>query len=79
MSSSLSAQQLARIRSKLEQQLPQASARHAEAVAAALQRIKLGEYGVCVDCGEEISAARLAMKPEVALCADCQALADDES
>jgi len=80
VSDSLSAQQLARIRSKLEQRLadgPDSAA--APLIAAALQRISAGEYGYCVECGDEISAARLASKPEVPRCTDCQALADDDS
>ncbi|RWU09297.1 hypothetical protein EGC76_08855 [Pseudidiomarina gelatinasegens] len=79
MSDSLSAQQLLRIRSKLETIVTeQAGTRRADHCEAALQRMRSGEYGYCVECGEEISAARLAAKPEVALCVDCQALKDEE-
>ncbi|SFV24226.1 TraR/DksA family transcriptional regulator [Pseudidiomarina donghaiensis] len=79
MSDSLSAQQLLRIRSKLETVVnDQAGSRQADSAAAALQRMRSGEYGYCVECGEEISAARLAAKPDVALCVDCQALKDEE-
>ena len=79
MSESLSAQQLLRIRSKLETVVnEQSGSRQAESAAAALQRMRSGEYGYCVECGEEISAARLAAKPDVALCVDCQALKDEE-
>ncbi|RUO63706.1 TraR/DksA family transcriptional regulator [Pseudidiomarina insulisalsae] len=79
MSESLSAQQLLRIRSKLEAiitEQPETSA--ALSASAALQRMRSGEYGYCVECGDEISAARLAAKPDVALCVDCQALKDEE-
>lgn len=79
MSETLSAQQLLRIRSKLETVVAeQPGTRHAESAEAALQRMRSGEYGYCVECGDEISAARLAAKPDVALCVDCQALKDDE-
>ncbi|MEX1221731.1 MAG: TraR/DksA C4-type zinc finger protein [Idiomarina sp.] len=79
MSLSLSAQQLARIRTKLETRRSEnPPAAKAAALEAALERIANGEYGYCVECGDEISAARLSMKPEVALCSDCQALKDEE-
>lgn len=79
MSESLSAQQLLRIRSKLEIiAAEQPDSRNADAANAALQRIRSGEYGYCIECGDEISAARLAAKPEVALCVDCQALLDED-
>jgi RNA polymerase-binding protein DksA len=37
----------------------------------ALDRIKHGEYGFCVECGEEISEGRLEARPEAALCINC--------
>jgi RNA polymerase-binding protein DksA len=37
----------------------------------ALDRIAAGEYGACVQCGEEISAGRLEARPEAALCITC--------
>lgn len=37
----------------------------------ALDRIEAGEYGYCVECGEEISEGRLDARPEAALCIDC--------
>ncbi len=37
----------------------------------ALGRIEQGEYGYCVECGEEISAGRLEARPEAALCINC--------
>lgn len=79
MSESLSAQQLLRIRSKLETiAAEQPDSRAADAANAALQRMRSGEYGYCIECGDEISAARLAAKPDVALCVDCQALQDED-
>ena len=35
-------------------------------VLAALQRIDLGTYGTCVDCGEPVPEGRLEAKPEAA-------------
>lgn len=37
----------------------------------ALDRIEKGEYGYCVECGEEISEGRLEARPEAALCINC--------
>src|SRR5262245_53308504 len=41
-------------------------------IRAALDRLKNGAYGVCVECGEAISAARLRALPEVETCIRCQ-------
>ena len=43
-----------------------------EQVAAALKRIEDGSYGRCVDCGKEIPAARLEVRPEAARCVEDQ-------
>lgn len=37
----------------------------------ALERIERGDYGFCVECGDEISAGRLEARPEAALCITC--------
>jgi hypothetical protein len=41
-------------------------------VSEALERIDGGSYGLCLQCGEPISAKRLAALPWVALCTGCQ-------
>ncbi len=41
-------------------------------VEDALARFDNGTYGLCVDCGREIDAARLEAIPYAALCLDCQ-------
>jgi DnaK suppressor protein len=41
-------------------------------IAAALERLDRGEYGVCVECGEAIAPARLRVLPEVLTCVRCQ-------
>jgi DnaK suppressor protein len=43
---------------------------------AALERIKVGSYGQCLDCGEEIPAGRLHAAPEAARCLACQEAAE---
>lgn len=39
---------------------------------AALDRLRDGDYGVCVECGEDIAPARLRVMPEVQTCVRCQ-------
>ena len=41
-------------------------------VEDALVRFDTGTYGLCVDCGTEIDAARLEAIPYAALCLKCQ-------
>ncbi|HEV8617109.1 MAG TPA: TraR/DksA family transcriptional regulator [Methylomirabilota bacterium] len=41
-------------------------------LAAALDRLNEGEYGTCVECGEDIAPARLRVLPEVETCVRCQ-------
>jgi len=41
-------------------------------VSEALERIDDGSYGLCLQCGQPISAKRLAALPWVALCIGCQ-------
>jgi len=41
-------------------------------IEAALQRIRNGEYGVCIDCGEEITFPRLMAYPTAKRCIICQ-------
>jgi DnaK suppressor protein len=38
----------------------------------ALERLRRGLYGVCDECGEEISLERLRVMPFAAYCIDCQ-------
>ena len=40
-------------------------------IERALERVEAGEYGACTRCGEEISAARLEVKPETPVCVEC--------
>lgn len=42
----------------------------------ALERVKLGEYGECEDCGDPIPEARLKLFPAARLCVRCQEEAD---
>lgn len=40
-------------------------------IRAALQRIDKGEFGYCVNCGEEIAKARLEVVPHAPRCRNC--------
>lgn len=40
-------------------------------IRAALDRLREGDYGFCVKCGDEIAAARLDVVPEAPLCSTC--------
>lgn len=40
-------------------------------IAAAFARMDEGEYGYCIDCGDEIAAGRLDFDPSVATCIYC--------
>ena len=41
-------------------------------LVAAIDRLNEGEYGRCVECGEDIAPARLRAMPEVPTCVSCQ-------
>jgi DnaK suppressor protein len=42
-------------------------------INSALEKIQSGEYGSCVNCGEEIGLPRLKARPVAELCIDCKA------
>jgi DnaK suppressor protein len=44
---------------------------------SAIDRIKDGAYGICLQCEEEIAPKRLKAIPWAELCIDCQEMADD--
>jgi len=41
-------------------------------IEAALQRIKNGEYGTCIDCGDDVGFPRLQAYPTAKRCIVCQ-------
>jgi DnaK suppressor protein len=53
--------------------LAQERRRNAErlAIAAALQRIEVGEFGYCAECGDPIAIRRLHNNPTAVRCLDC--------
>jgi DnaK suppressor protein len=44
----------------------------ARRLRTALVRAERGEYGICEECGEDISERRLAALPDVVTCLECQ-------
>jgi DnaK suppressor protein len=40
-------------------------------IEAALRRIEEGDYGYCLECGENIAPARLEIDPSAQLCIQC--------
>ena len=53
-------------------QLKQTDAKLLRAIEVALSRVEAGTYGVCVDCEDEISAARLEAVPWTKVCIGCK-------
>ena len=49
------------------------------AIEAALQRIKDGTYGFCLDCGTTITHARLHAAPQAMRCVACQTTHDKQA
>jgi RNA polymerase-binding transcription factor DksA len=45
-------------------------------IVAAERRLVEGEYGICVDCGNDIGAERLAAQPAASRCVQCQDMAE---
>ena len=41
-------------------------------IESALNRIEAGTFGICEDCEEEIPLKRLRVRPDAALCLNCQ-------
>lgn len=44
----------------------------------ALDRIDTGEFGICEECGDEISEARLKVRPVTTLCINCKMEAEQK-
>lgn len=59
------AQRVADLRAALQEQL-----------ARALDRLELGRYGFCEDCGQAIAAERMEFAPETTTCVGCQGRRD---
>lgn len=47
-------------------------------ITQAIQRIEDGEFGVCVECGDEIGIARLKARPMTTLCINCKSKQEED-
>lgn len=47
-------------------------------IQSALQRIDDGTYGVCEECGDDISIARLKARPVTRLCINCKSKQEED-
>lgn len=47
-------------------------------ITQALQRIEDGEFGLCVECGDEIGIARLKARPMTTLCINCKSKQEED-
>ena len=47
-------------------------------IKEALARIDEGTFGICEECGEEISEERLKARPVTTLCIECKTKAEEE-
>ena len=56
----------------IQLKLKQTDAKILQAIEEALQRIEKGTYGICRDCGEPISPARLSAIPWTRVCITCK-------
>jgi DnaK suppressor protein len=41
-------------------------------IQKAIQKVEDGTYGICEECGDEISEERLKVRPEASLCIKCK-------
>jgi len=41
-------------------------------VETALRRMEKGEFGICLECEDDVGYARLSARPEALLCVNCQ-------
>ena len=62
-----------RIDGNLALKLGDEDMRRLEQINSALERITKGTYGVCQNCGDDISEGRLEAMPYAMLCLNCQA------
>lgn len=62
----------AEAQSALDLAATQRDARELSEVVQALERIRAGDYGQCIDCDAEIPLARLEVQPQAARCVACE-------
>jgi DnaK suppressor protein len=65
-------QALASTMEALQSSLQETELEQYKRVARALEKIEEGSYGICIDCGNDISQKRLASFPDSARCLLCE-------
>jgi DnaK suppressor protein len=63
---------------KIQTSLQQAEIEELKLLGQSLVRLDKGEYGICMDCGEHVSEARLEYYPYAARCIVCQEAAEEQ-
>ena len=48
-------------------------------ISAALQRMEVGEYGICIECGTDIEKGRINAHPYAKQCIDCARLEEERN
>ena len=69
----------AEVTASLNYNLNDIQIRELHAVESALERLNSGQYGLCVDCDEEIPYSRLLAEPEALRCIDCQQIYEKQN
>jgi RNA polymerase-binding transcription factor DksA len=62
---------------KVQTSLQQAEIEELKLLEQSLVHLEKGEYGICMDCGEHISEARIEYYPYAARCIVCQEAAEE--
>jgi DnaK suppressor protein len=70
-------QALSSIMESLRSSMQDAEVDEYKRIVRALEMIKNGSYGVCVDCSQMISEKRLKLFPNAVRCLACQELAEE--
>jgi DnaK suppressor protein len=65
-------QAIASTMESLQSSLQETELNRYKTIVRAIQKIEDGSYGMCIDCGNEISEKRLLSFPEAARCISCE-------
>lgn len=65
------------VRCALRADLFSLATRRLRAIQEAIEAIEIGDYGVCIDCEEQISRRRLELAPWARRCVACQEAAEE--
>ena len=60
------------ISDKISSRITERQSKVIKKIKLSLKKLTNGDYGICEECGEEISHQRLMARPIAALCIDCK-------